>query len=161
MKCVYCGCMDSKVIDSRLNEDGTSIRRRRECVACGKRFTTYETIETTPIMVVKKSGCRQIFSPAKLKNGIIKACDKRPVSMQQIDKLVSDIEKKLANGLEQEVTSDHIGDLVMDGLKEIDDVAYARFAAVHRQFKDINSWLGEINEILKSKNAEKKNDDKK
>ena len=145
----------------RYNISDIGGRRRRECVACGKRFTTYETIETTPIMVVKKSGCRQIFSPAKLKNGIIKACDKRPVSMQQIDKLVSDIEKKLANGLEQEVTSDHIGDLVMDGLKEIDDVAYVRFAAVHRQFKDINSWLGEINEILKSKNAEKKNDDKK
>ena len=140
--------MDSKVIDSRLNEDGTSIRRRRECVA--------------PIMVIKKSGCRQIFSPAKLKNGIIKACDKRPVSMQQIDKLVSDIEKKLANGLEQEVTSDYIGDLVMDGLKEIDDVAYVRFAAVHRQFKDINSWLGEINEILKSKNGKSDcKDDKK
>ncbi len=155
MKCVYCGCMDSRVIDSRINEDGTSIRRRRECVACGKRFTTYETIETTPIMVIKKSGCRQVFSPAKLKNGILKACDKRPVSMQQIDKLVSDIEKKLANGLEQEVTSDYIGDLVMDGLKEIDDVAYVRFAAVHRQFKDINSWLGEINEILKNKNSRK------
>ena len=123
MKCIYCGCMDSKVIDSRVNEDGTSIRRRRECMNCGKRFTTYETIETAPIMVIKKSGCRQIFSPQKLKNGIVKACDKRPL----------------------------IGDLVMEGLKDIDDVAYVRFAAVHRQFKDINSWLSEINEIVKHK----------
>ena len=155
MKCVYCGCMDSKVIDSRLNADGTSIRRRRECGACGKRFTTYVTIQTAPIMFLKHSGSNQAVLPSKLKNGILKAGDKRPVSMQQIDKLVSDIEKKLANGLEQEVTSDYIGDLVMDGLKEIDDVAYVRFAAVHRQFKDINSWLGEINEILKNKNGNK------
>ena len=151
MKCIFCGCTDSKVVDSRVNEDGTSIRRRRECVRCGKRFTTYETIETSPIMVIKKSGCRQIFSPQKLKNGILKACDKRPVSMQQIDKLVADIEKFLANQLEQEVTSTQIGDLVMEGLKDIDDVAYVRFAAVHRQFKDINSWLSEINEIVKHK----------
>ena len=151
MKCIFCGCTDSKVVDSRVNEDGTSIRRGRECVRCGKRFTTYETIETSPIMVIKKSGCRQIFSPQKLKNGILKACDKRPVSMQQIDKLVADIEKSLANQLEQEVTSTQIGDLVMEGLKDIDDVAYVRFAAVHRQFKDINSWLSEINEIVKHK----------
>ena len=151
MKCIFCGCTDSKVVDSRVNEDGTSIRRRRECVRCGKRFTTYETIETSPIMVIKKSGCRQIFSPQKLKNGILKACDKRPVSMQQIDKLVADIEKSLANQLEQEVTATQIGDLVMEGLKDIDDVAYVRFAAVHRQFKDINSWLSEINEIVKHK----------
>ena len=151
MKCIYCGCMDSKVIDSRVNEDGTSIRRRRECIACGKRFTTYETVEFTPVMVVKKSGGRQAFSAQKVKQGIIKACEKRPVAMQQIDNLVADIEKRVANHLDQEITSDEIGEMVMDGLKEIDDVAYVRFAAVHRQFKDINSWLDEINEVLKKK----------
>ena len=151
MKCIYCGCMDSKVIDSRVNEDGTSIRRRRECIACGKRFTTYETVEFTPVMVVKKSGGRQAFSAQKVKQGIIKACEKRPVAMQQIDNLVADIEKRVANHLDQEITSDEIGEMVMDGLKEIDDVAYVRFAAVHRQFKDINSCLDEINEVLKKK----------
>ena len=143
--------MDSKVIDSRVNEDGTSIRRRRECTACGRRFTTYETVELTPVMVVKTSGCRQAFSAQKVKQGIMKACEKRPVAMQQIDNLVADIEKRVANHLDQEITSDEIGEMVMDGLKEIDDVAYVRFAAVHRQFKDINSWLDEINEVLKKK----------
>ena len=151
MKCIYCGCMDSKVIDSRVNEDGTSIRRRRECTACGKRFTTYETVEFAPVMVVKKNGCRQAFSAQKVKQGILKACEKRPVAMQRIDNLVSDIETRVANHLDQEITSDEIGNMVMDGLKEIDDVAYVRFAAVHRQFKDINSWLDEINEIVKKK----------
>ena len=151
MKCICCGCIESKVIDSRVNEDGTSIRRRRECIACGKRFTTYETVEFTPVMVVKKSGGRQAFSAQKVKQGIIKACEKRPVAMQQIDNLVADIEKRVANHLDQEITSDEIGEMVMDGLKEIDDVAYVRFAAVHRQFKDINSWLDEINEVLKKK----------
>ena len=151
MKCIYCGCMDSKVIDSRVNEDGTSIRRRRECTACGKRFTTYETVEFAPVMVVKKNGSRQAFSAQKVKQGILKACEKRPVAMQRIDNLVSDIEKRVANHLDQEITSDEIGNMVMDGLKEIDDVAYVRFAAVHRQFKDINSWLDEINEIVKKK----------
>ena len=151
MKCIYCGCMDSKVIDSRVNEDGTSIRRRRECTACGRRFTTYETVEFTPVMVVKKNGFRQAFSAQKVKQGIMKACEKRPVAMQQIDNLVADIEKRVANHLDQEITSDEIGEMVMDGLKEIDDVAYVRFAAVHRQFKDINSWLDEINEVLKKK----------
>ena len=151
MKCIYCGCTESRVVDSRQNEDGTSIRRRRECIACGKRFTTYETVEFTPVMVVKKSGGRQAFSAQKVKQGIIKACEKRPVAMQQIDNLVADIEKRVANHLDQEITSDEIGEMVMDGLKEIDDVAYVRFAAVHRQFKDINSWLDEINEVLKKK----------
>ena len=151
MKCIFCGCTDSKVVDSRVNEDGTSIRRRRECVRCGKRFTTYETIETSPIKKKKKSGCRQIFSPQKLKNGILKACDKRPVSMQQIDKLVADIEKSLANQLEQEVTSTQIGDLVMEGLKDIDDVAYVRFASVYRSFKDINTFMEELTKLLKQK----------
>lgn len=154
MKCMNCGCIDSKVIDSRLNDEGTSIRRRRECINCGKRFTTYETIETTPIMVIKKSGCRQVFSKEKLKQGILKACEKRPVPMQKIDQLTDDIEHKIANRLDQEITSAKIGEYVMEGLKEIDDVAYVRFAAIYRQFKDINSWLNEINEIVKSRKDE-------
>ncbi len=152
MKCIYCGWDDDKVVDSRVNEDATVIRRRRECNHCGKRFTTYETIETTPIMVIKKTGYRQLFSPQKVKNGIVKACEKRPVSIDQIDKLVSDIEMKIHNEHEGEVTSTQIGEYVMEGLKDIDDVAYVRFAAIYRQFKDINSWLSEINQILKDKN---------
>ena len=153
MKCIYCGCIDSKVIDSRLNDDGTSIRRRRECINCGKRYTTYETIELTPVMVIKKNGCRQTFSVQKVKQGIVKACEKRPVSMQQIDELAADIEKRVANHLDQEVTSSEIGEMIMDGLKAIDEVAYVRFAAVHRQFKDINSWLSEINYLVSKKKS--------
>lgn len=154
MKCMYCGCMDSKVIDSRLNEDGTSIRRRRECVNCGKRFTTYETVEHTPIMVVKNGGNRQAFDASKIKNGIVKSCEKRPVSMYEIEKLVSNIEKQIYNSLEQEITSKQIGDMVMEGLKNIDDVAYVRFASVHKHFKDINTLLQEIEELLGGKNQE-------
>ena len=153
MKCIYCGCIDSKVIDSRLNDDGTSIRRRREFINCGKRYTTYETIELTPVMVIKKNGCRQTFSVQKVKQGIVKACEKRPVSMQQIDELAADIEKRVANHLDQEVTSSEIGEMIMDGLKAIDEVAYVRFAAVHRQFKDINSWLSEINDLVSKKKS--------
>ena len=151
MRCIYCGCEESKVLDSRSTDESNAIRRRRECLKCGKRFTTYETVEFTPVMVVKKNGCRQAFSAQKVRQGIMKACEKRPVAMQQIDNLVSDIEKRVANHLDQEITSDEIGEMVMDGLKEIDDVAYVRFAAVHRQFKDINSWLDEINQVLKNK----------
>ena len=151
MKCIYCGCLDDKVIDSRVSDDGTSIRRRRECLGCGKRYTTYETVETTPIMVVKKSGCRQQFSTAKVKQGIVKACEKRPVSMSDIDKLVNDIEMKIHNNFDGEVTTSQIGEYVIEGLKELDDVAYVRFAAIYRQFKDINSWLSEIQEVLKTK----------
>lgn len=151
MKCNNCGSLDSKVIDSRLSDDGKSIRRRRECIDCGKRFTTYETVELTPIYVVKKSGNRQAFNSIKLKQGILKACEKRPVPIGKIDALVQEIEKHVSNSLEQEVTSKMIGDLVMEGLKNIDDVAYVRFAAVHRQFKDITSWLSEIENILKDK----------
>lgn len=144
--------MDSKVIDSRLNEEGTSIRRRRECEQCGKRFTTYETVETTPILVVKKTGTRQTFDPLKIKSGIIKACEKRPVPMYKIEKLVSDIEKHIYNTLEQEISSKDIGELVMQGLKDLDEVAYVRFASVHRQFKDINTLLSEIESLVKTKN---------
>lgn len=149
MKCIFCGCLESKVIDSRQADDGTSIRRRRECIACGKRFTTYETIETTPILVIKNSGDRQVFDPAKIKNGIIKACEKRPVPMYMIDKLVEDVTKQIYNSLEQEVTSKKIGELVMAGLKDIDEVAYIRFASVYRQFKDTATFLQELKNILK------------
>lgn len=149
MKCMYCGCLDSKVIDSRANEDGTSIRRRRECIQCGKRFTTYENIETTPLMVVKASGARQAFSPVKLKSGIVKACEKRPVPMYVIDELVEDIQKRLYSTLEQEVTTTQIGEMVMEGLKEIDGVAYVRFASVYRQFTDISAFVKELEKLKK------------
>jgi transcriptional repressor NrdR len=146
---MYCGCLDSKVIDSRANEDGTSIRRRRECIQCGKRFTTYENIETTPLMVVKASGARQAFSPVKLKSGIVKACEKRPVPMYVIDELVEDIQKRLYSTLEQEVTTTQIGEMVMEGLKEIDGVAYVRFASVYRQFTDISAFVKELEKLKK------------
>ena len=151
MKCIYCGCIDSKVVDSRQNEDGTSIRRRRECVDCGKRFTTYETVESTPILVVKKDGSRQMFDINKVKIGIMKACEKRPISMTNIDKLVGDIQRTVLNSLDQEVPSTYIGDLVMEGLKGIDEVAYVRYASVHRQFRDINTLLDEIEGLVKPK----------
>ncbi len=151
MKCIYCGCIDSKVVDSRQNEDGTSIRRRRECVDCGKRFTTYETVESTPILVVKKDGSRQMFDINKVKIGIMKACEKRPISMTNIDKLVGDIQRTVLNSLDQEVPSTYIGDLVMEGLKGIDEVAYVRYASVHRQFRDINTLLDEIEGLVKLK----------
>ena len=151
MKCIYCGCIDSKVVDSRQNEDGTSIRRRRECVDCGKRFTTYETVESTPILVVKKDGSRQMFDINKVKIGIMKACEKRPISMTNIDRLVGDIQRTVLNSLDQEVPSTYIGDLVMEGLKGIDEVAYVRYASVHRQFRDINTLLDEIEGLVKLK----------
>jgi len=151
MKCIYCGCLDSKVVDSRQNEDGTSIRRRRECMSCGKRFTTYETIEITPIMVIKKDGSRQAFDINKVKVGVMKACEKRPISMNSIDRLVNDIQRKIMNSLDQEIPSSYVGELVMEGLKDIDEVAYVRYASVHRQFKDINTLLGEIESLVKLK----------
>ena len=148
MKCPFCSCMDSKVIDSRVSEDGTSIRRRRECAECNKRYTTYEKIESTPILVIKSNGNRQRFDLAKIKNGIIKACEKRPVPMAKIEKLVSDIEKQVNNTLAQEISSKKIGDMVMEGLKDLDEVAYVRFASVHRQFKDINTLREEIEKLI-------------
>ena len=151
MKCIFCGNTDSKVVDSRVSEDGTSIRRRRECIACGKRFTTYEKVESTPILVIKNNGNRQMFDPSKVKAGIIKACEKRPVPIAAIDKLVEDIERRVHNTLAQEVTSKDIGNMVMEGLKGLDDVAYVRFASVHREFKDINILLEEIEQLVKDK----------
>ena len=151
MKCMYCGCTESKVIDSRSTEEGTIIRRRRECVSCGRRFTTYETVETTPVLVVKNGGNRQTYDPNKVKNGIIRACEKRPVPMYKIDKLVDEISKKVYNSLEQEITSKQIGEMVMDGLKDIDEVAYVRFASVYRSFKDITAFLSELEEMVGTK----------
>ncbi len=140
MKCIYCGHEESKVLDSRNSDESNAIRRRRECLGCGRRFTTYETVENLPILVIKSDGSRQSFDPSKLKNGIIKACEKRPVSMGQIDKIVQDIEKTLQNKLTQEVKSSQLGELVMDALKALDEVAYVRFASVYRQFKDLDSF---------------------
>ena len=151
--------MESKVIDSRATDEGRTIRRRRECIQCGKRFTTYETIETTPVLVIKNSGNRQAFDPNKLKNGIIKACEKRPVSMSKIDKLVDDIKKQVYNSLEQEISSKRLGEMVMSGLKEIDEVAYVRYASVYRQFTDISSFMQELETMMKE-NKTKKPDQK-
>ena len=156
MKCMYCGCEDSKVIDSRSTDDGRSIRRRRECVACGKRFTTFETIETVPFLVIKRDGTRQIYDRSKIKNGILRACEKRPISMAQIDAVVDNIEKSLYNSLDEEITSQKIGDLVMEQLKELDDVAYIRFAVVYRQFKDSATFFEEMNKIFNTGNSKGK-----
>ena len=140
MKCIYCGGEESKVLDSRNSDESNAIRRRRECLACGRRFTTYETIETLPILVVKNDGSRQSFDANKLTSGIIKACEKRPVSMSQIDSVVEKIEKHIQNKLTQEIKSSQLGEMVMDALKELDEVAYVRFASVYRQFKDVESF---------------------
>lgn len=151
MKCPFCGFEESKVIDSRPTDEGEKIRRRRECISCGKRFTTYEIIESVPIIVVKKDKSRQAFDRVKLFNGMLRACEKRPVSIEQIDKVVSDIEADLQNSLDREVTSVRIGELVMDKLKELDEVAYVRFASVYRQFKDINTFMDELHKLLGEK----------
>lgn len=147
MKCIYCGYGESKVIDSRSTDESNAIRRRRECLNCGKRFTTYETVETAPLLVVKRDGSRQTFDPEKIKKGIIKACEKRPVSISQIEIVVSDIEKYLSNSLSQEVKSNEIGELVMQKLKEIDDIAYIRFACVYRKFEDVTKLIDFLNTI--------------
>ncbi len=155
MKCMYCGCLDSKVIDSRSAEDGTIIRRRRECIGCGKRFTTYETVENTPIFVIKNNGARQAFDLNKLKTGIIKACEKRPVSAVDIDKLADEIQKKVYNSLAQEVTSKELGEMVCEGLKDIDEVAYVRFASVYRSFTDTTSFMKELEKMVKKDKSKK------
>lgn len=147
MKCVFCGYKDSKVIDSRNSDEQNSIRRRRECLKCGKRFTTYEMVESTPILVVKNDGSRQPFDPQKIKSGIIKACEKRPVSMNQIDDIVLDIERQINNSLAQEVKSAEIGEMVMNKLKAIDEISYVRFAAVYRKFKDITTFISFLNNM--------------
>ena len=148
MKCPFCGYEESKVIDSRPADDGERIRRRRECIKCAKRFTTYEIIESVPIIVVKKDKSRQVFDRQKLFNGMIKACEKRPVTSETIERAVSDIETQLQNSLDREVTSIQIGELAMEKLKDIDDVAYVRFTSVYRQFRDINTFMRELNKLL-------------
>lgn len=147
MKCIYCGFEDSKVIDSRATIEINSIRRRRECLKCGKRFTTYETVESTPILVVKKNGSIQPFDRSKIVNGIIKACEKRPVTLSQIEHIAEDIEKQLNDGLVKEVDSLKIGDMVMERLKPIDEVSYIRFASVYRQFKDVTNFINFLTDI--------------
>ena len=149
MKCIYCGHTESKVIDSRATDDFTKIRRRRECLSCGRRFTTYEVIETTHILVIKNDGTRQPFDREKIESGVIKACEKRPVSVSDIEALVSSVEKKIVNSMEQEIPSSKIGELVMAELKGLDEVAYIRFASVYRQFGDLSTFTKFINEFEK------------
>ena len=149
MKCIYCNCTESRVVDSRPTEDG-AIRRRRECERCQRRFTTYEKIEILPVLVIKKDKRREPFDASKVRNGIIKACEKRPVALSEIEKLVNRIEASECSQPEQEVTSERIGELVMDGLKTLDEVAYIRFASVYRQFKDVQSFMAELQQLLDS-----------
>ncbi|MBE6800113.1 MAG: transcriptional regulator NrdR [Ruminococcaceae bacterium] len=149
MKCPFCGFEESKVIDSRPTDEGEKIRRRRECMSCAKRFTTYEIIESVPIVVVKKDGkSREVFDRDKLFNGMMRACEKRPVSVGDIERAIDEIEAEIQNSLDREVTSVRIGELVMDKLKDIDEVAYVRFASVYRQFKDINTFMSELKKLL-------------
>ena len=148
MKCRYCSSTESKVVDSRPTEDGTSIRRRRECINCGKRFTTYEKIEEIPIMVIKKDGTREPFDSEKILSGVRKACEKRPVSPADMELLVDNVVREVFNSLEQEVKSEAIGEMVMSRLKDLDEVAYVRFASVYRQFKDINTFMNELKILL-------------
>lgn len=151
MKCPYCGYLDSKVVDSRPAEDGTSIRRRRECLECHKRFTTFEVMESLPVVVIKKDGSRQTFDRTKLLNGMIRACEKRPVPFGTLEKIADEIEQVLQNEMDREVPSAKIGELVMDRLKDVDEVAYVRFASVYRQFKDISTFMAELNKLLQEK----------
>ena len=150
MKCIYCGCEESRVVDSRSVEDGNSIRRRRECEKCGRRFTTYEKIDTIPLMVVKKDKRREAFDSDKLRQGILKACEKRPVSLSDIEELTRQIEMK-AYASDQEITSAEIGEMVMEGLKELDKVSYVRFASVYRQFTDLENFIEELNKLLNNR----------
>ncbi len=151
MKCPFCSHLESKVVDSRPAEEGASIRRRRECLACHKRFTTYETMESLPLVVVKKDGSRQSFDRNKVLSGMIRACEKRPVPYSTLETMVNEIEQVLQNEMEREVSSAEIGELVMERLKKVDEVAYVRFASVYRQFKDINTFMRELNKLLEDK----------
>ena len=148
MKCLYCKCTESKVVDSRATDDRT-IRRRRECSQCGRRFTTYETIEVIPVLVVKNNGTRESFNTEKIRNGIIKSCEKRPVPMSVIDEMVTDISKQVYNSMESEVSTKEIGEMVMERLKKVDEVAYVRYASVYRSFKDLSSFMAELKQMMK------------
>ena len=151
MKCQYCSCLDSKVIDSRPTDDGNSIRRRRECTNCGRRFTTYEKVELSPLFVVKRDGRRESFDSQKIKAGILHACDKLPVSMQQIDEIVTRVEQKAYATMDGEIQSEKIGDMVMAELKNLNDVAYVRFAAVYRKFTDVGTFMNELKKLVDEK----------
>lgn len=151
MRCPYCGYSESKVIDSRPAEEGSTIRRRRECLACQKRFTTYEIIERLPLVVIKRDGSRQTFDKIKVMNGMLRACEKRPVSIQSLEKISDEVEQELQNYLEREVNTTEIGEMVMERLKSVDEVAYVRFASVYRQFKDINTFLEELTKLIGDK----------
>ena len=151
MKCPFCGDQDSKVVDSRHSEDGMSIRRRRECIACQRRFTTYETVESLPIIVVKRDGSRQSFDRNKILNSMVRAFDKRQVDVNDLDRITTEIEQTIQNTLEREVSTDKIGEMVMARLKPIDEVAYIRFASVYRRFQDVKTFVNEINKFLEEK----------
>ena len=151
MKCPFCGAQDSKVVDSRPNEDSNSIRRRRECIACQRRFTTYETVESLPIIVVKRDGSRQAFDRNKILNAMVRAFDKRQVDVKDLDRITTEIEQTIQNTLEREVTTDAIGQMVMERIKSLDEVAYIRFASVYRRFQDVRSFIHEIEQFLEEK----------
>ena len=151
MKCPFCGYKESKVVDSRPADEGSSIRRRRECLKCENRFTTYETVESLPMVVIKKDGSRQSFDRNKVLRGIQRSCEKRPVSVVEMERMTSEIEQELQNSLEREISTESIGEKVMEKLKNADEVAYVRFASVYRQFKDINTFMEELNKLLKEK----------
>ncbi|EMT38352.1 transcriptional regulator NrdR [Thermoanaerobacter thermohydrosulfuricus] len=155
MKCPYCGYPDSKVIDSRPTDDNTSIRRRRECLKCGKRFTTYEKVEQLPILVIKKDNRREVYDRDKILKGMIKACEKRPVPIKVLEEITDEIDKRIINSMEREITSAEIGEMVMEKLKNVDEVAYVRFASVYRQFKDINTFMDELKKLLKENETKK------
>ena len=155
MKCPYCSYKESKVVDSRPTDEGERIRRRRECLKCGKRFTTYEVVETVPVVVIKKDRSRETFDRNKLLNGLLRACEKRPVSLDTLEKGVDEIQNTLQNSLESEVPSSRIGKYAMDRLKDIDEVAYVRFASVYRQFKDVHSFMEELSQLIKTKDETK------
>lgn len=151
MKCPFCGYFDSKVVDSRPTEDGASIRRRRECLECHKRFTTFEVMENLPVVVIKKDGSRQSFDRSKLLNSMIRACEKRTVAFDTLNRIADEIEQTLQNDMSREIPSARIGELVMDKLKDVDEVSYVRFASVYRQFKDISTFMEELNKLLQEK----------
>ncbi|MBQ2897515.1 MAG: transcriptional repressor NrdR [Clostridia bacterium] len=151
MKCPFCGSIESKVIDSRPTDEGTIIRRRRECIECAKRFTTYEKVESIPLRVIKKDKSREMFDSQKLLNGIMRACEKRPVTIEQLQNIVDDIENDIFSTLDKEISTKEIGQKVMEALKDIDEVSYVRFASVYRQFKDIDTFMKELNALMRSK----------
>lgn len=151
MKCPYCGYKESKVVDSRPAEEGSSIRRRRECLSCEKRFTTYETVESLPMVVIKKDGSRQSFDRQKVLRGMIRACEKRPVSLAELERIADEIEQELQNSMEREIRTEDVGEKVMDRLRKVDQVAYVRFASVYRQFKDLDTFMAELNKLLAEK----------